>query len=304
MNYKKIIWGKGEKCYKEIPKVIWIYWNSPNYPPLVDICISQLKNLLIDFEINITNDNNLNEFLPNIHLMRKDLPLANYSDLIRLELLQKYGGYYLDASVLITKNLDWIIKIKQEDNSDLVGFYSDSYTIDWDFPLLETWFIATTPQNKFITAWTEEFKKCYTSTQPHQYFNQENFLFLDKYLNHYLIAYLAAAKIMRNNSNFRLSMISANNVGHYYNFEKKLLPHKLQEIFLFNKEEPFFIPNLIKFEKAGRTAIDEALNNGRYSKNSLLFKIAPQQYSLIKRFLKLPQYYIFIIKNILKKYAK
>lgn len=50
-----IIWGKGTPNHDSIPKVIWIFWNSDKKTPLVDICINQIKNLLPDYTVNISN---------------------------------------------------------------------------------------------------------------------------------------------------------------------------------------------------------------------------------------------------------
>lgn len=65
--------------------------------------------------------------------------------------------------MLFTQNLDWIYEIKEKDKLGMVGFYSDFFTSDWVFPLLESWFIATTANNKFISNWADEFERCYIS---------------------------------------------------------------------------------------------------------------------------------------------
>lgn len=311
-NIRKILWGKGNESTDSIPETVWTFWNSDRRTPLIDVCLQQVRSLLPDYEINILSFENLRNFLPNIPEYRKELPLANYSDLIRLSLLKEYGGIWMDASILLTQNLDWIYKIKEKDKSDVVGFYSDFFTSDWDFPLLESWFIATTVNNKFISNWADEFERCYTSEDPYSYFNREkeNPLFLqklDEYLSKYLIVYLAASKVMREKQDYRISMISANQEGHYYNFGLQLKAHQLQELFLFKEKEISDIPKIIKFERKGREAIDEALARGQYSRKSLLFKISPPlclyDYYLNKM-PKLWKYYNYIIKNIIKKYAK
>ena len=305
-DYKIILWGKGQKNVNPIPKIIWTFWDSHMQSPLVEICFHQIRKLLPDHQFNIVNRENVHQYLENFCKPRNDISFVNYTDLARLKLLEKYGGFYMDASLFLTENLNWIYKIKEQQKSDLVGFYSDHFTLDYDFPLLEMWFLAVPAKNKFIKEWAVEFEKCYHSENPHQYFetDKKNPLFLqkiDENLSHYLIAYLAASKIMRNNEEFRIIMISANDTAHYYNFKLNLLPHRLAEIFLFNKKEQNF-PKLIKFEKRGRNDMDEAINRAQYSKKSLLFRIADEKNYYAKKIPRLANYIKFILSNFKKKY--
>lgn len=307
-NYKRILWGQGPENNDGIPKNIWTFWDAHLKSPLVEICFNQVKKLLPDYEFKILNRENIHQYLENFCSARTDISFVNYTDLSRLKILEKYGGYYFDASILFTEDLNWIQQIKKDQKSDIVGFYSDHFTSDYDFPLLETWFIASPRNNKFIKAWAVEFEECYKSPNPHSYFQNEkkDSLFLqkiDENLSNYLIAYLAASKVMRNNQNFRLLMISASDTAHYYNFKLKLSPHRLAEIFLFNKNKQS-VPKLIKFEKRGRNAMDEVLSRGQYSKKSLLFQIAPDDNYYLKKLPRLAHYIFFILNNLTKKYLK
>ena len=238
-NHKNTIWGKGAKNLDPIPKIIWIYWEPITPSILVDMCINQINTLLQEYEINIVNKDNIKTFLPNLIPQRDDLPFANYSDIIRLNLLVAFGGIWIDASILITENFDWIYTIQKIEKVDLIGFFSDFFSRNINLPILETWLIATSSSNKFINDWKNEYEKCYTSSEPHRYFDLEkkDSTFtqgIDENLSNYLIVYLAAMKIMRNNNNYRIFMISASETGHYYNFGLKLKPHQLVEVFLLN----------------------------------------------------------------------
>ena len=153
-----LLWGKGDKNNQKIPKIIWIYWDPLVASPLVEICINKIKLLHRDYEVNILNKTNLKDYLPEIVPQRRDLPFANYSDIIRLELLYTYGGIWIDASTLITEKIDWILENNYQD-VDVIGFYADFVTKNKSFPILETWFIATSKQNKFIQSWLYEYKE-------------------------------------------------------------------------------------------------------------------------------------------------
>lgn len=87
-DVKFYFWGNGKENKDLIPKIIWVYWEGDS--EVVKRCISKLYSLQSDFEINILNNHTLQDFLPNISPARPNLPLANYADLIRLDLLNTY----------------------------------------------------------------------------------------------------------------------------------------------------------------------------------------------------------------------
>ena len=299
------IWGKGPENKQSIPKIIWTFWDSHLESPLVNICFEQISYLLPEYQLNIVNRKNVVLYLDEIVQPRTDISFVNFTDLTRLKLLNKYGGYWLDASILITENFDWVSNLKSIYNTDLIGFYADFFTSDINFPLLETWFIGSTPGNPFIKSWCLEFEKCYLSTNPKEYFEvekeKENFLQkMDKTLANYLIAYLAAAKIMRKDDRFRIVMIPSSESAHFYNFGLQLKPHQLAEEFLLNENAVCNLP-MIKFERRGREAVDDYIRKGLLSKKSLLYRLAPQSSKKYTEAKYKIRYCAYILNNILKK---
>ncbi|MDR2207317.1 MAG: capsular polysaccharide synthesis protein [Flavobacteriaceae bacterium] len=305
-NIQPVEWGSGKPDEQEIPKMIWTFWDAPKISPLINMCFSQIKKNLPDYELNIIHLKNVRKYIPNIEKARTDISFINFTDLVRLKLLKKYGGIWMDASILLTENLDWILNKKYESGADLVGFYSDYFTKNSDFPLLETWFLACAPENKFISAWASEFEKCYNSENPHQYFDEEkknpDFLHkFDEWLSNYLIAYLAAAKVMRANQDFKLLMFPSSKTAHYYTFGLELPAHKTAELFL-SCETQKHIPKMIKFERISRNAVDNAIENGLLTKKSLLFRITKNKNYLRRKPRFFIKYIIFISRNLAKKY--
>jgi len=302
---KYVIWGNGYDNSNEIPKKVWLYWDG--HSDLVNICIKNINYYLPDFEINILNEDNLITYLPDILDKKEDLPLANYTDLIRLELLYKYGGIWIDASILLTENLDWLFNLKKEHNTDLIGFYSDFGTIDYNYPILETWFLACSKENNFIKDWLNEFKKCYISSSPTSYYDEiksdpkliQNIVsFAD-----YLIVYLSAIKIMRDKQDYKILMLSANETGHKYNFGSNLHYQEFIDLFLKNAV-PNSYPMLIKFEKSGRNLLDDKLKIGKFNQQSFLMTVS-QKESLLEKINRCLNYLKFILKNIfLKRFKK
>ncbi len=304
-NPKMFNWGSGMPNNEEIPKIIWLYWHSKELPDLVKMCISQFKKLLPDYTINIVSYNTLTSFLPNISKYREDLPIANYADLIRFELLYEYGGIWVDASTLLTENLDWAHQLKNSYHTDLIGFYSEHCTNDENFPVLETWFLATSPKNKFLEAWRNDFLNCYNSNTPEKYYEEiiKNPEFLQNIGSryNYLLSYLSAMKIMRQSSDYKILMFKGEDTAHFYNFGANLSPLEVVKLFL-ESPLPSKVPKLIKFEKNRRILIENRLRIGKYESDAFLLKIVNEQNPLIKKIMRKYNYITFIFNNIKNKY--
>ena len=112
--YRQIMWER--KAYYATQQIdhhrsiiIWFCWlqGLENAPEIVKVCFTSLQKYLSDREIKVIDANNWMEFveLPDYILERwekKQIPPANFSDLLRLELLIRYGGTWIDATVLCT----------------------------------------------------------------------------------------------------------------------------------------------------------------------------------------------------------
>ena len=310
VNFKKIFWGEGAENHEPIPKIAWLYWDGKIVSPLVKLCIQNMQTYLPDFKIRILNKNTLKDFLPDAYLeMRNDLPLANFTDLVRLNLLEEYGGIWLDASIMLTENLDWAFLLKSTYNADLVGFYSDLITADFNNPILETWFLAAPKKSKIIVDWHAEFRKCYYSPNPHVFYldikndpaKRQNLI--ADWLFDYLIAYQSAINVMHSSKDYRILMISANDMAHFYNFNLKINGKNLTHYFLKEKT-PKHYPKIIKFEKNGRYTIDTDINLGRYNKNSYLFSISKEPNFIFNKVKRRCNYIQFICNNLIRKYLK
>jgi len=138
---------------KEIPKIIWTYWDNDSIPELVKKCMTSWKKYNPTYTIHLLSNSNLSQFLDTDVLSFK---LANYpqriSDFIRIHVLAKHGGIWADASLLMTAPLDWI-----HDGSDVVCYHIDQIRSDKVYPVLENWFIAAKPNDDFIKKWRDEF---------------------------------------------------------------------------------------------------------------------------------------------------
>lgn len=105
-------------------KKIWMYWNSSleESPEVVKLSYRSWKDLNPDYELVFLNDKLLMsklgfDFNAVFDLCNIRLTLANKADLLRLYLLSKYGGVWVDATTFCIKPLEeWLPNIASENN--------------------------------------------------------------------------------------------------------------------------------------------------------------------------------------------
>lgn len=139
---------------KNIPKIIWTYWEG-NRNVVVNECIKSWKTYMPDYKINILNSKNIHLYMDTKQIkFWNDSPQRN-SDFVRLIVLSKYGGIWMDASIYATKSLDWIDKERK--GKGVVGYYLPSNVTIPKYPVIDSWFIACIPKHPFILKWRDEF---------------------------------------------------------------------------------------------------------------------------------------------------
>jgi len=139
-----------------IPKRVWIYWDSEEIPSFICSIINNNIKRNPDYEFTILNQGNLFDFIPEVEFHR-GLRAAHKADYIRLVLLEKYGGVWIDATTILVMDLNWINEVNINKSYDVIGYYRDQSTENDEFPIVETWFLASAPQNEFISLWLKIF---------------------------------------------------------------------------------------------------------------------------------------------------
>ena len=99
---------------EHIPKLIWTYWDNINIPKNVAKCIQTWKNYCKgDWKIIVLNKITIHDWLDEDIDFPKNIfdeKACHQSDLFGTALLYKYGGIWMDANIIVTKELDWILE--------------------------------------------------------------------------------------------------------------------------------------------------------------------------------------------------
>lgn len=93
--------------YNQIPRIIWTFWHTNSIPLIVKRCIASWKRIHPDWSIHIVQPQNLATFV-DVNMDIPGITLENEtpqkrSNVIRFVLLYKYGGFWLDATTLLTR---------------------------------------------------------------------------------------------------------------------------------------------------------------------------------------------------------
>lgn len=146
-----------ERKYREKPvdidRKIWVCWfqGMENAPDIVKRCYLSLKENITDREIVLLTENNYRDYVTfPCEIQRKIdsgmIKGAHMSDLLRLELLQEYGGTWIDATVFCSSNE--IPKYMLD--SDLFLFQCLKPGKDGQPSIISNWFITAKPNQKFV----------------------------------------------------------------------------------------------------------------------------------------------------------
>lgn len=133
---------------------VWVCWlqGMEEAPALVRACFESVKKNLPDADIHLITNYNLFQYVdfpPFItdKVNKGIIPRAHFSDLIRLELLTKYGGTWIDATVLLTGNELPAFAIRQP----LFVFKQMNLTNGENPPIVaSSWFISSYSNNPIL----------------------------------------------------------------------------------------------------------------------------------------------------------
>lgn len=254
---------------REIPKIIWIYWESSTESKLIDICIESIKQNCADYQINFLDSKSVEKYIGFLPQIKVELPLANISDYIRLTLLAKFGGIWLDASIFLNEDFDWILE--KYNNQDAIVLYSDECTTDLANPITETWLIFAPVNSSFIKAWRTEFLKCLNSENPQYYYKN---LWGDKDIvqniknYEYLICYISAIVVLRRDK-YNLLYANSGALGHYYNYLTKWNGDSISYLLLNKDKAEMSNTKFIKITGPIRPYLEHRIDNKKYIKNSV-----------------------------------
>ena len=118
LRWTNSVWDELEleaPCSSEVArnKTIFVYWKQGfgNAPLIVKKCLESVKRNAGDYSVLCLSEDNLNDYvmLPQ-HVIKKHekglIGEAHFSDIVRANLIYRYGGVWLDATCFLSRPID------------------------------------------------------------------------------------------------------------------------------------------------------------------------------------------------------
>jgi len=142
----------------DLPKIVWTHWNTADLPEFCRLNLERTRRILHDWDVRFFTDADFLTWCD---------PPAGYdalsaqhkADFMRLWLLKKHGGVWMDISIVLNTSLNPMYDECRENKAELSGFYIEGTTTDMRYPVFENWFIMAPRNSNIIDLWYSEFSK-------------------------------------------------------------------------------------------------------------------------------------------------
>lgn len=137
----------------EFPKVIWWCWlqGEDQAPRVTKTGLASLHRNLPDYDIRVLTWDNIKDYvdLPKViydKFAAGWISGAFFSDILRLALLSKYGGFWIDSTVYCSD--DRLVRAIEKKN---MFMYQNLMTVNSRTIKMSSWFIASKKNNPYLT---------------------------------------------------------------------------------------------------------------------------------------------------------
>lgn len=204
-------------CY-HIPKVVYTFWDNIEEEQVISaIVATQKRNLPRHWKLEIISLKNVHHYVDAKSLERwKDENPTRFSDFLRLYLLHKNGGVWMDSGIILIDGIfleDYYHQMMKT-RSDILLYEFKALSLENQL-YLENWFFMCPKDSKFISDFYTEFEL----SRSMGYINYKNEILLpyispknlrlqneDTYhIQHGIMPYL----LNKNNNNYKMIMKQA-----------------------------------------------------------------------------------------------
>lgn len=188
---------------KKHPDIIWQCWfqGEENMPELVRVCTNSVKREYPDKKIILITEKNYQDYIqiPDCVIDKYKSGIIQYaqlSDIVRLLLLEKYGGVWIDSTVLLTGKLpDEVFSLPFFTYKNTLGLCFDyvknmkdlelmSNYLNYSLKLPSSWLLSSCANNIIIKGWIKLML---------EYWQNENFL-----IDYFIIDYFFVILLLYN----------------------------------------------------------------------------------------------------------
>ncbi|WP_347555557.1 capsular polysaccharide synthesis protein [Robbsia sp. KACC 23696] len=144
---------------RPIPPLFWTYWDDAALPLVVRACLTSWRDHHPEARITVLRPDALPADMASPPPGFARWTPQVQSDWVRLAVLARFGGVWMDASTVLHAPLHFIDVLAARHQPDLIGYYNRERTQDAAFPMLENWFLAAPRESAFIRHWFATFDR-------------------------------------------------------------------------------------------------------------------------------------------------
>jgi hypothetical protein len=144
-------------------KNIFCFWNSEIIPPIINECVKNFKKKLPEWNVILLNEKTIRILIDETEFPKnyKKLTIPQKSDWIRLILLYKYGGLWLDSSTIINvpSQINYMYDKVFKENYQLAGYSFCNLLYSFDnYYTFESWFMISNKNSEIVYKWLKEYE--------------------------------------------------------------------------------------------------------------------------------------------------
>ena len=229
----------------DVPKVIWTFWASYEVPNDVLTIIMSWKLISPGYDVYLVQDWNLLHFIDEEYFWVKSDALR--SDLIRLKILMKYGGIWMDSTVTLTQSLNNIL------TGGFQAFYTEQYCTRGERDFIESWWLTAPANHPVISKWYNFLASVVKVNQGKTHRNSKLHNVMGIYDKERMIPYLKISRVIGGDAKYwaeYLAICAA--FSHLYHKDKNFRHHVLNSDLTSSSKVGYFLQwkyrwNMTKF---------------------------------------------------------
>ena len=159
---------------KDFPKTIWFLWlqGLNNAPLVVRKCYESWLRHNPGWDVILLDESNIKDY---ITIRSMGITTQAFSDILRINLLARYGGIWVDATCFCNKPLDeWLYNYLDD------GFFA--FNKPANNRMISSWFIAANKDNYIIRKYQKAVEHYWSANLRMKPFESSKWVPFDKYL--------------------------------------------------------------------------------------------------------------------------
>jgi hypothetical protein len=141
---------------RSIPKQIFTFWHDLNdIPNVVQLCINTWRHFNPNYKLIILDLISANRLcgVDFMALTPRNQSNVRICELIRLCVIYKFGGVWIDSSIICLRPLlEWLEQTQITENPD-AQLYEDGMSEDPIYPIIGSWCFAAPKDSEFMKDW-------------------------------------------------------------------------------------------------------------------------------------------------------